>query len=148
MPHSHDRLSYVASLTLFWFTHTTEEAAPVTSNPINDIHGYDQGVDVEAVPLVHTYGTYGLGMYVTAVAWPGLLQVFTGGNSKLYDSVDRPTCTVIDDVRRLSKNFLTAHPVDMLVLGNVDVTLEKEWYERLPSRGALSPSLVVEYWEP
>ena len=43
-----------------------EEAAPVTSNPIEDIHGYDQCMNVEAVPMVHTYGTYGLGLDLTA----------------------------------------------------------------------------------
>jgi hypothetical protein len=85
--HSHELLIYTCLHSPLWCTVPIEEAAPVTSNPIEDIHGYDQRVDVEADPMVHTYGTYGLGMDLTAAAWPGLLQVFTGGDSKVYDSV-------------------------------------------------------------
>ena len=140
-------LLYVSTLTLSVPT-TAEEATTVTSNPIEDIHGYDQRVDVEAVPMVHTYGTYGLGMDLTAAAWPGLLQVFTGGDPKVFESVNRPLCTVIDDVRRLPKRFLTTHPVDMLVLGNMDMKQETDWFSRLPSQAALAPSLIIEYWEP
>jgi hypothetical protein len=127
---------------------TAEKMTSVSSNPIDDIHGYDQRVDVDAVPLVHTYGTYGLGMDLTAAAWPGLLQVFTGGDSNVYDYVGRPECTVIDDIRRVSKGYLTAHPVDMLILGNMDAAQEKDWFSRLPSQDLLAPSLVIKYWEP
>jgi hypothetical protein len=135
-------------LTLTLGPRFTALALKAGANPIADIHGYDQHVDIEAVWLVDTYGTYGLGLDLTAAAWPGLHQVFTGGDPKLYDYVARPACSVIDDVRRLAKGYLTAHPVDLLLLGNMDALQEKEWLRRIPSQDTLSPSLVVEYWEP
>jgi hypothetical protein len=76
--------------TLTLGTRFTELTLKAGANPIDDIHGYDQRVDIEAVRLVDTYGTYGtygLGLDLTAAAWPGLHQVFTGGNPKLYGYV-------------------------------------------------------------
>ena len=58
------------------------------AEPTADIRGYDQRMDEEASPWVHTYGSYGLGMDLTAAAWPSLLQLFTGGESRLFDYVD------------------------------------------------------------
>ena len=148
MTQSHYMFAYARYLLTSQCIFTTGRTALPFSSPTDDIHGYDQRVDVEAVPLVHTYGTYGLGMDLTAAAWPGLLQVFTGGDSKIYDYVGRPECTVIDDIRRISKGYLIAHPIDMLILGNMDADQERDWFSRLPSRESLAPSLIIEYWEP
>ena len=98
MTHSYYMFVHVHTITYILVRFTAEKTISISPNPIDDIHGYDQRVDVEAVPLVHTYGTYGLGMDLTAAAWPGLLQVFTGGDSEIYGYVGRPECTVIDDV--------------------------------------------------
>ena len=148
MTQSHYMFAYAHYLLTSQCIFTTGRTALPFSSPTDDIHGYDQRVDVEAVPLVHTYGTYGMGMDLTAAAWPGLLQVFTGGDSKIYDYVGRPECTVIDDIRRISKGYLIAHPIDMLILGNMDANQERDWFSRLPTRESLAPSLIIEYWDP
>jgi hypothetical protein len=125
--------------TLTLGTGFTGLALKTGANPIDDIHGYDQCDDIEAVLPAHAYDTYGLCLDLTAAAWPGLHQGSTGSNPMLYDYVAQPACSVIDDMRQLAKGYWIAHPVNLLLLGNLDVPQEKEWLCWIPSQFILSP---------
>ena len=50
---------------------------------------------------------------------------------------------------RIPKHFLRHHPVDLLVLGNLQVKDHLEWINRIPRTGdPTAPKIIIEYWDP
>jgi hypothetical protein len=96
---------------------------------------------------VASFGSYGLRADLTAVAWPLLHQVFTGSDPTAARYFDRPPCADILDAHRLPKDYLTRHPVDMLVLGNLDKELADRWAQLIPGADSMvTPKVIVEFW--
>jgi hypothetical protein len=121
-----------------------------TDNFLDHVDAYEMREDTPAVPLVHRIGSHGLGIDLTVEAWPRLDQVFYGGDDDVPVYFDRPPCVIAPStVYRLPKQYLRRHPVDLLILGNLDVPTLREWIQKIPRLGdPKAPKLVVEYWNP
>jgi hypothetical protein len=86
---------------------------------------------------------------VTPVAWPKLQQLFTGGDPKVDLSFNRPNCLMIEDVLRAPRDWLRQHPVEFLVLGNLDKPTMDAWISRVPGHSYPgTPKLILNFWEP
>ena len=83
----------------------SQGADPDNSTPLYSIDAYETRLDSPAVPLVATYGTYGLGADLTPLVWPKLTQIFTGGDSKVQEHFDRPECKIVDHVSRIPRDW-------------------------------------------
>jgi hypothetical protein len=127
-----------------------EDNSQHTYNVLDHVDAYEMREDEHAVPLVHRYGTFGLGIDLTVESWPRLEQIFSGGDDEVPTYFDRPPCAPVPStVARMPKQYLRRHPVDLLVLGNLDVCSLRDWMLRIPRLGdPTAPKLVVEYWDP
>jgi hypothetical protein len=96
---------------------------------------------------VTTYGTYGLGADLAPIAWPRLSQIFTGGEAKVNRFFKRPSCHLLKDIQRGADNFLSVHPVQLLMLGNMTKDIHDLWMKQI-SRCPKSPKIILEFWEP
>jgi hypothetical protein len=113
-----------------------------------DVDHYEYRTHKNRQIAFHTYGTSGLGMDLTAEAWPSLTQVFSAGSHKsLASCPGRPTCPVLPAVDRLPKDALSYAPVDLLVL--VDLSPERlhGWLIRVKNT-KVKPKLILEFWDP
>jgi hypothetical protein len=98
--------------------------------------------------LFTTYGTAGLGLDLTAEAWPQLEQLFVSdADGLLLQGCGRPSCPMWPSVSRLSKTCLRDNPVDMLVLGALTTATHEAWRLRIPL-DTQAPKLVIEFWPP
>jgi hypothetical protein len=109
-----------------------------------------QNYDARDAPAGRTdiqrYGTAGLGLDLTAEAWPSLDQTFNPGSSDpRVDAPNRPACEHVSEVLCLSKTFLRHHPVDLLVLGDLDATRHDVWLDQI-IRSQNQPQQVFEFW--
>jgi hypothetical protein len=127
-----------------------EDNSQHTYNVLDHVDAYEMQEDEHAVPLVHRYGTFGLGIELTVESWPRLDPIFSGGDDDVPTYFNRPPCAPVPStVTRMSKQYLRRHPVDLLVLGNLDVRSLRDWMLRIPRLGdPTAPKLVVEYWDP
>jgi hypothetical protein len=83
---------------------------------------------------------------LTAEAWPNLEQVFLSGGKGLFRDVPyRPECPQVPEVRRLPNTFLDHHPVDLLLLGDLDNDKHSAWLARIVHAQS-RPRLVFEFW--
>jgi hypothetical protein len=90
-----------------------------------------------------------MGADLSSIAWPKLSQTFTGGDPTADQFFDRPPSLRIDNVHRTPKDFLTRHPVELLVLGNMTHSEYQPWMTRIPSQKMLeTPKIIFEFWEP
>jgi hypothetical protein len=119
-----------------------------SDNLLSSIDAYETRLDIQVRSLMETIGTYGLGADLTSVAWPKLQQVFTGADSDILKHLDRPPCLILNDIHRAPKAYLRRHPVNLLILGNLDIKDHDAWMARIPSDDSLKPKIVAEFWEP
>jgi hypothetical protein len=113
----------------------------------SDVHHYDSRSAPAGQTVFERYGTAGLGLDLTAEAWPSLEQVFISGGKGLFSDVPcRPECPQVPDVRRLPSVFLDLYPVDLLLLGDLDTIKHSAWLVRI-TRATKRPRLVIEFWE-
>jgi hypothetical protein len=117
---------------------------------LDHVAAYETRVDQDLTPVVRTFGSHGLGIDLTAEAWPRLEQVFSGGDDQLYEYFDRPKPPLVPStVQRIPKQYLRHHKVDLLVLGNLKTDDHREWLKRIPRSGdPTAPMVVIEYWDP
>jgi hypothetical protein len=119
-----------------------------SDNLLSSIDAYETRIDRQVRSRVKSYGTYGLGADLTAVAWPKLRHIFTGADADVYQHFARPHCPVLDDVHRTPRAYLHQHPIDLLVLGNLNNADHDAWMKRVPANEEYKPKLVIEFWEP
>jgi hypothetical protein len=82
---------------------SSEASDPRASDLVWDIHNYDSRLAPTATPWAKTYGTAGLGLDLSAEAWPALTQVFRSKATCVpYDSPGRPACFELFTVERTS----------------------------------------------
>jgi hypothetical protein len=120
----------------------------VTSdNFSSDIHNYGSKPAPTGVPSLKRYGTAGMGIDLSPEAWPAMQQVFSS-DSKDHskDLPGRPQCTHVPGVMRLPLNVLDTHPVDLLLLGELEQSSHAAWMERV-AHATEAPSLLFEFWE-
>jgi hypothetical protein len=56
---------------------------------------------------------------------------------------------MVADVRRTTMDFLSGHPVELLVLGNLNEMTSEVWLRRIPGDQKIeTPQLVLEFWDP
>jgi hypothetical protein len=116
---------------------------------LSSIGAYETRVDYPTKPRITTYGSYRMGADLTWAAWPLLKQVFTEGDPKARCTVEAPDCISLDDVHRAPHEFLRDHPVELLVLGNLQKELYDVWMKLIPGHlQAETPELILEFWEP
>jgi hypothetical protein len=90
-----------------------------------------------------------MGADLTRAAWPLLKQIFTGGDPKAKRTIEAPDCLSLDDVHRAPHDFLRDHPVELLVLGNLQKEPYDAWMKLIPGhRQTETPELILEFWEP
>jgi hypothetical protein len=83
---------------------------------------------------------------LTAEAWPTLTQAFASGSRDiLHDAPNRPDCPQVPEIRRLPHNFLTKHPVDLIVLGDLTVDQHAAWLDNI-RHARRPPRLIFEFW--
>jgi hypothetical protein len=112
----------------------------------NDIHNYASRQAPSGVATINRYGTAGLGLDLTAEAWPTLTQVFVSDSkAPTADAPNRPTCQHVPEAQRLSKDFLMKNPVDLLVLGHLSGSSHDEWWDRV-KQARIPPALIFEFW--
>jgi hypothetical protein len=113
----------------------------------SDVHNYESRTAPTETSSIKTYGTAGLGLDLTAEgAWPTLSQIFVaGGKAQLSDTPGRPPCLQVADVHRLPNTSLCKHPVDLLVLGNLDAGGHAAWLKRI-QHATTPPRLLFEFW--
>jgi hypothetical protein len=87
---------------------------------LSSVEAYETHDDTEVVHRFTTYGTYGLGIDLTSFAWPKMQQVFPGGDIKQQKTFATSPSGEDIDIDRISQLYLRQHPVDLLVLGNLD----------------------------
>jgi hypothetical protein len=115
----------------------------------SSVEAYETRTDVDVLPLITTYGAYGLEADLTPVAWPKLHQLFTGGDPKVDLSFNRPDCLMVEEILRAPRDLLRQHPVELLVLGNLDKPTMDAWLSPVPGRKYTgTPKLILEFWEP
>jgi hypothetical protein len=115
---------------------------------LQDIHHYDSRQAPTSTPWAKTYGTagLGLGLDLTAEAWPNLTQVFRSEATCVpYDTPGRPACRELTTVERTSLDILKLCPVDVLVVGDLTETRERAWLTRVEH--GTKPTLVLEFWD-
>jgi hypothetical protein len=111
-----------------------------------DIHNYKARSAPTGLSDIKCFGTAGLGLDLTAEAWPTLMQTFaSGGKDRLLGAPNRPDCLQVDDIRRLSNNFLIQHPVHLLVLGDLNFAQHEAWLDRIKLAQS-PPQLLFELW--
>jgi hypothetical protein len=113
----------------------------------DDVHNYESRLAPTGRPELFRYGSAGLGIDLTAEAWPDLEQVFLSGGKGLFRDVPyRPECPQVPDVRRLPNTFLDDQPIDLLAWGDLTVEKHAAWLSRI-TRAEFKPSLVFEFWQ-
>jgi len=113
-----------------------------------DVEHYEYRTHKDRQIAFRTYGTSGLGLDLTAEAWPSLTQVFSAGSHDAYASCPgRPTCPLLPAVDRLRKGALSSTPVDLLVLGDLSPERLQGWLGRVKNT-ELKPKLILEFWDP
>jgi hypothetical protein len=90
--------------------------------------------------VFQTYGTSGLGLDLTAKAWPSLTQVFVSSSPiTLANCPGRPTCPMLPTVDRLPKETLRYALVEPKCLDG--------WCVRVRNADQ-KPKLILEFWDP
>jgi hypothetical protein len=65
----------------------------------DDIHNYESRNAPVGHSLIKNYGSAGLGLDLTAEAWPSLTQAFiSGGTDILVDTPNRPSCCQVAEL--------------------------------------------------
>jgi hypothetical protein len=75
--------------------------------------------------------------------------VFTGSEGKSSKALDIPCEGDVVGVFRLRHNYLRTHPVDLLVLGNLNRESHDAWMKLIPGQqSSPTPELILEFWDP
>jgi hypothetical protein len=136
-----------------FITYIKAPPEPTTSNEkqpnLSSVEAYETRDDDAVAPLFETYGTYGLGIDLTSVAWPKMRQSFTEGDVKQREAFTTPPSGEDIDIDRIPRSYLRQHPVDLLVLGNLNRDAHEAWMQRIPGlRFKQTPDMILEFWEP
>jgi hypothetical protein len=103
-------------------------SAPVARKLDDNVLAYESRLHTPSRSMFVTYGTSGLGLDLTAEAWPQLEQCFASDVDKLLlQGSGRPQCPVWPYVSRLRKSCLHDAPVDLLVLGSLTNSTLELW---------------------
>jgi hypothetical protein len=130
-------------------TEDLQDVVPVADNLSNDILAYNtRPLTSQASLAIESYGTAGLGVDLTDEAWPHCRQEFAIGEGITKNCPDRPPCFTGPSVHRVKQTFLEEHPVDLLVLGNLDTKTAQAWRERVPRTTEGAPRFILEFWDP
>jgi hypothetical protein len=120
---------------------------PRADDLIDDIHHYDFRTAPLNTTWASTYGTSGLGLDLSAEAWPTLTQTFRSELPGIpTETPGRPPCLELAPVERLPQDVLTRHPVDVLVMGQLSETVELEWLTRV-GKASPQPRIIFEFWD-
>jgi hypothetical protein len=113
-----------------------------------DVEHYEDHTHEDRRIAFQTYGTSGLGLDLTAEAWPSLTQVFSAGSHVAVTSCPgRPACPLLPAIDRLPWAALSYAPVDLLVLGDLSPEHLQRWLVRV-MQIAVKPKLILEFWDP
>jgi hypothetical protein len=114
----------------------------------SDVEHYKSRTNQDRRLAFETYGTSGLGLDLTAEALPSLTQVFTlGAQQALVSCPGRPACPLLPAVDRLPKDAPSYAPVDLLVLGDLNLGSLQGWLVRV-SHADRKPKLILKFWNP
>jgi hypothetical protein len=121
-------------------------SARTSFNFIKDVQNYEarsapsQSVDFK------TFGSAGLGLDSAYAAWSTMSQAFYS-ESLPYEQTcpGHPPALDVGHMERLGNGFFQRHPVELLLLGDLNPLRHDHWLTRV-SLAPLPPRLIVEFW--